>query len=155
MTPDDAPLTIEWMVRHYGFERDEVQTWVRDLHFNWKLSVKAMDDRGEVIGLLNMSDYRIEQETRQILLDAPELLARLNRLRYTAVFSFIVEEHYRGTPLNYDMIMSILPEVKAQYDFIFIPVMHHLKTHDYWKRWGATEFYRDNECVYYKLMTNH
>lgn len=152
MTPDDAPLTIDWMVKQYGFDRAEVESWVRDLHFNWPLSVKAMDAEGRVIGLLNMSDYRIEEETPQILIDAPELLASLNSLRYTAVFSFIVAEPYRGTRLNYDMIMSVMPELKAQYDFIFIPVLHRLKTHQYWKRWGATEFYRDKDCVCYKLL---
>ncbi len=67
MTPDDAPLTVEWMVRQYGFDRTEVEAWVRDLHFNWPLSVKAVDDKGDVIGLLNMSDYRIEEETAQIV----------------------------------------------------------------------------------------
>lgn len=152
MTPADAPLTVDWMVRQYGFDHAEVETWVRDLHFNWPLSVKAMDAEGNVIGLLNMSDYRIEEETPQILVDAPDLLANLNSLRYTAVFSFIVAEPYRGTRLNYDMLMSIMPELRARYDFIFIPVLHRLKTHQYWKRWGATEFYRDPECVYYKLL---
>ena len=151
MTPADAPLTIDWMVREYGFDRAEVETWVRDLHFNWLLSVKAVDEAGEVIGLLNISDYRIEEETEQILTDAPQLLASLNAQRYTAVFSFIVAENYRGTRLNYDMLMSIMPELKSRYDFLFIPVMHRLKTHAYWQRWRATEFYRDSNCVYYKL----
>ena len=151
MTPADAPLTIDWMVREYGFDRAEVETWVRDLHFNWPLSVKAVDDDGKVIGMLNMSDYRIEEETEQILTDAHELLASLNAQRYTAVFSFIVAPEYRGTRLNYDMLMSIMPELKSHYDFLFIPVMHRLKTHAYWQRWGATEFYRDSTCVYYKL----
>ena len=151
MTPDDAPLTVEWMVRQYGFDRAEVEAWVRDLHFNWPLSVKAIDDKGDVIGLLNMSDYRIEEETAQIKKDNPELLAQLNSQRYTAVFSFIVGEDYRGTRLNYDMLMEIMPELKANYDFIFIPVLHRLKTHTYWQRWGAREFYRDADCVYYQL----
>ena len=151
MTAADAPLTVDWMVRQYGFDRAEVEEWVRNLHFNWPLSVKAVDAEGEVIGLLNMSDYRIEEETSQILVDAPELLASLNNRRYIAVFSFIVAEAYRGTRLNYDMLMSIMPELRAHYDFIFIPVMHHLKTHQYWQRWGATEFYRDHACIYYKL----
>ena len=151
MNPNDAPLTIDWMVRQYGFNRAEVESWVQNLHFNWPLSVKAMDNEGRIIGLLNMSDYRIEEETPQIIVDAPELLASLNSCRYTAVFSFIVAEPYRGTRLNYDMIMSVMPELKSQYDFIFIPVLHRLKTHQYWKRWGATEFYRDKECVCYKL----
>ncbi len=151
MTPADAPLTVDWMVRQYGFDRAEVETWVRDLHFNWPLSVKAIDNDGKVIGLLNMSDYRIEEETEQILKDAPELLASLNAQRYTGVFSFIVAPEYRGTRLNYDMLTSIMPELKSRYDFIFIPVMHRLKTHAYWQRWGATEFYRDAESVYYKL----
>ncbi len=151
MTQTDAPLTVDWISRQYGFDRDEVENWVRYLHFNWQLSVKAVDSKGDVIGLLNMSDYRIEDETAQIRKDNPELLATLNRMRYTAVFSFIVREDYRGTRLNYDMLMSVMPELKARYDFIFIPVMHRLKTHAYWQRWGATEFYRDSESVYYKL----
>ena len=151
MTSADAPLTVDWMVRQYGFDRAEVEAWVRDLHFNWPLSVKAVDADGKVIGLLNMSDYRIEEETPQILADTPTLLASLNARRYTAVFSFIVAEPYRGTRLNYDMLLAIMPELRARYDFIFIPVLHRLKTHRYWQRWGATEFYRDAECVYYKL----
>ena len=151
MTPEDAPLAVDWMVRQYGFDRAEVEDWVQNLHFNWPLSVKALDENGNVIGLLNMSDYRIEEETPQILKDQPELIKSLNAQRYIAVFSFIVAEKYRGTRLNYDMLMSIIPELKANYDFIFIPVLHHLKTHQYWQRWGAKEFYRDEECVYYKL----
>lgn len=151
MTPADAPLTVEWMVREYGFDRAEVEAWVRDLHFNWPLSVKAVDDAGNVIGLLNLSDYRIEEETPQIMTDAPGLLVSLNAQRYTAIFSFIVAQEYRGTRLNYDMLMSVMPQLKAGYDFIFIPVMPRLKTHAYWKRWGATEFYRDQDCVCYLL----
>lgn len=151
MTPADAPLTVEWMVREYGFDRAEVEAWVRDLHFNWPLSVKAVDDAGNVIGLLNLSDYRIEEETPQIMTDAPGLLVSLNAQCYTAIFSFIVAQEYRGTRLNYDMLMSVMPQLKAGYDFIFIPVMHRLKTHAYWKRWGATEFYRDQDCVCYLL----
>ena len=151
MTEDDASLTVDWMVRQYGFDRTEVESWVQNLHFNWPLSVKALDEDGHVVGLLNMSDYRIEEETPQILKDQPELIKSLNAQRYTAVFSFIVAEKYRGTRLNYDMLMSIMPELKANYDFIFIPVLHRLKTHQYWQRWGAKEFYRDEDCVYYKL----
>lgn len=154
MTIEDAPLTVDWMVRQYGFERAEVVDWVRNLHFNWPLSVKAVEDKGSVIGLLNMSDYRIEEETRQIQIDEPELLAELNARRYVAVFSFIVAEPYRGTRLNYDMLQSVMPDLKENYDFIFIPVLHRLKTHQYWQRWGATEFFRDAECVYYKLELN-
>ncbi len=152
MTEADAPLTVSWMVRQYGFDRCEVDEWVRTLKFNWPLSVKAVDDNGNVIGLLNMSDYRIEEETAQIKKDHPEMLARLNSLRYTAVFSFIVREDYRGTRLNYDMLEEIMPELKSDYDFIFIPVLHCLKTHEYWKRWGAKEFYRDRDGVYYQLL---
>ena len=151
MTPEDAPLTVDWMVGQYGFDRREVEGWVRGLHFNWPLSVKALDERGAVVGLLNMSDYRIEEESEQIVREKPDLLAAMNARRYTAVFSFIVAPEYRGTRLNYDMLMSIMPELKANYDFVFIPVLHWLKTHQYWQRWGAREFYRDDECVYYQL----
>ena len=151
MTPADAPLTVDWMVRQYGFDRREVEGWVRDLHFNWPLSVKAISECGNVIGLLNMSDYRIEEETPLIAVEQPELLAAMNAQRYTAVFSFIVAPQYRGTGLNYDMLMSIMPELKVGFDFVFVPVMHRLKTHQYWQRWGAREFYRDADCVYYRL----
>ncbi len=154
MSPADAKLTEDWLVRQYGFERSDVKWWIENLHFNWPLSVKALDDNGKVVGLLNMSDYRIDEETEQIRHDEPALLDSLNSLRYTAVFSFIVAEEYRGTRLNYDMIMSIMPELQA-YDFVFIPVLHRLKTHQYWQRWGAREFYRDAECVYYLLPMQH
>ena len=151
MTEDDSSLTVDWMVRQYGFDRAEVESWVQNLHFNWPLSVKALDENGNVMGLLNMSDYRIEEETPQILKDKPELIKSLNAQRYIAVFSFIVTEKYRGTRLNYDMLMSIMPELKTKFDFIFIPVLHRLKTHQYWQRWGAKEFYRDADSVYYQL----
>lgn len=151
MTSGDAPLTVDWMVRQYGFDRPEVEGWVRELHFNWPLSVKAVDGQGAVIGLLNMSDYRIEEETAQIAIEKPDMLASLNAQRYMAVFSFIVAPEYRGSRLNYDMLMSIMPELKSKYDFVFVPVLHRLKTHRYWQRWGAVEFYRDADCVYYRL----
>ena len=151
MTEQDAPLTVDWMVRQYGFDHAEVESWVQELRFNWPLSVKALDGDGHVVGLLNMSDYRIEEETPQILTDEPQLIKSLNAQRYIAVFSFIVAEKYRGTRLNYDMLMTIMPELKAKYDFIFIPVLHRLKTHQYWQRWGAKEFYHDEDCVCYKL----
>ena len=150
MTAADAAETVRWMVRQYGFDAAEVEDWVAHLHFNWPMSVKAVDGAGETVGLLNMSDYRIEEETAQMAVEQPELLARLNGLRYIAVFSFIVAEEYRGTRLNYDMIMSLWPDLQG-YDFVFIPVMHRLKTHRYWQRWGAVEFYRDEMSVYYML----
>ena len=151
MTEQDAPLTVDWMVRQYGFDHAEVESWVQELRFNWPLSVKALDGDGHVVGLLNMSDYRIEEETPQILTDEPQLIKSLNAQRYIAVFSFIVAEKYRGTRLNYEMLVSIMPELKTKFDFIFIPVLHRLKTHQYWQRWGAKEFYHDEDCVDYKL----
>ena len=151
MTAGDAPLTVDWMVRQYGFDRAEVEDWVANLHFNWPLSVKALDPQGRVVGLLNMSDYRIEEESPLIAKEKPELLRKLTAQCYTAVFSFIVAPEYRGTRLNYDMLISIMPELRANYDFVFIPVLHRLKTHRYRQRWGATEFYRDADCVYYRL----
>ena len=151
MTPADSQLSVNWMVRQYGFDHAEVESWVQNLHFNWPLSVKALDENGNVIGLLNMSDYRIEEETPQILKEKPALIESLNAQRYIAVFSFIVAEKYRGTRLNYDMLISIMPELRTKFDFIFIPVLHRLKTHQYWQRWGAKEFYHDEDCVCYKL----
>ena len=150
MAATDATETVEWMTRQYGFDAAEVRDWVAHLHFNWPMSVKAVDETGATVGLLNMSDYRIEEETAVMTRENPRLLARLNALHYIAVFSFIVAEPFRGTRLNYDMVMSLWDDLQA-YDFVFIPVMHHLKTHSYWKRWGAVEFFRDEMSVYYML----
>ena len=150
MTAADAPETVRWMTRQYGFDPAEVAEWVEHLHFNWGMSVKAVDAEGVTVGLLNMSDYRIEEETEVMRRENPDLLARLDALRYIAVFSFIVAEPYRGSRLNYDMIMSLWDDLR-QYDFVFIPVMHRLKTHSYWKRWGAVEFFRDQMSAYYLL----
>lgn len=152
MTPADAGETIEWMTRQYGFDPEEVRWWVTHLHFNWALSVKALDESGQTVGLLNMSDYRIEEETEAIVVEAPELLAQLNAMRYIAVFSFIVAEEYRHvTPLSHEMLMEIWGELEERYDFIFVPVMHRLTTHAFWKRRGAIEFFRDSQSVYYLI----
>ena len=150
MTPADRNITIDWITCQYGFERSVVIDWVDHLHFDWPLSVKAMED-GEVVGLLNMSAYRIEEETPQMKVEQPELLQHLNALKYTSVFSFIVCPRYRHTPLNQRMIMEIWTELVQRFDFVFVPVMHRLETHQYWKRRGACEFYRDRESVYYML----
>ncbi len=150
MAATDATETVEWMTRQYGFDAAEVRDWVAHLHFNWPMSVKAVDETGATVGLLNMSDYRIEEETAVMTRENPGLLAQLNALHYIAVFSFIVAEPFRGTRLNYDMVMSLWDDLQA-YDFVFIPVMHHLKTHSYWKRWGSVEFFRDEMSVYYML----
>lgn len=151
MTPADAEETTDWITRQYDFSHDEVADWVAQLHFNWPLSVKAVDNQGATVGLLNMSDYRIGEETPQMALDEPGLLARLDALRYVAVFSFIVAPPFRHTPLNYRMLMAIWPELEADCDFLFVPVMHRLATHSYWRRWGAVEFYRDGQSVYYMI----
>ena len=151
MTPADSGETIEWITHQYCFNRDEVASWVEHLHFNWPLSVRAVDENGKTVGLLNMSDYRIEDETSAIADEQPDLLRRLNAMRYTAVFSFIVAEPYRHTPLNHRMIMDIWDELEQCYDFLFVPVMHHLKTHQYWKRRGAVEFFRDKTSIYYLI----
>ena len=149
----DKEETCQWMCRQYGFEWDTAWHWLSHLHINWPLSVKAVDQDGRTIGLLTMSDYRIEEETEQMAHDAPELLQRLNQFSYTAVFSFIVSPDRKGTRLNYDMLQCIMPRL-ARYDFIFIPVMHHLKTHEYWQRWGACLFYQDADCKYYLIANN-
>ncbi len=151
-TPSNSEETCEWMCRQYGFEKSTVDSWMKELHINWPLSVRAVS-HGQTIGYLTMSDYRIEEETEAILRDRPALLADLNRFRYTAVFSFIVAPDRKGSRLNYDMLMNIMAELR-HYDFVFIPVMHHLKTHQYWQRWGARLFYEDSNCKYYLLPFN-
>ena len=47
--------------------------------------------------------------------------------------------------------MDIWDELEHRYDFLFVPVMHHLKTHQYWKRRGAVEFFRDKMSIYYLI----
>lgn len=148
----DKEETCTWMCRQYGFEWEPTMQWLTHLHINWPLSVRARQD-DNTIGLLTMSDYHIEEETEVMQQEQPELLAALNQYRYTAVFSFIVAPDHKGTKLNYDMLMNVMPELK-QYDFIFVPVMHQLKTHTYWKRWGALFFYQDAISKYYLIPHN-
>lgn len=150
-TPDDSEETIEWITRQYQFERKEVESWVRDLRFNWNMSVKAVDMEGNTVGLLNMSDYRVEEETEDILRDKPELVRTLGNMNSIAVFSFIVAEEYRHTTLNHQMLSQIWNDLQHRYDFLFVPVMHRLQTHSYWMRRGAREFYRDSQSVYYLI----
>lgn len=149
-TEADSYLTVDWITRQYGFERKDVEYWVQNLHFNWGMSVKAVDKNGCVVGLLNMSDYHVEEETEQILEDQPALVDAMGQLKSIAVFSFIVSEPFRHTPLNHLMLADLTADLQG-YDFIFVPVMHRLTTHQYWQRRGAREFYRDAQSVYYMI----
>ena len=51
------------------------------------------------------------------------------------------------------MVMSLDEDLK-KYDFVFVPVQHQLKTHDYWKRWGGIFFYEDDESKFYIIPKN-
>lgn len=149
----DKMEMAHFMSDQFQLPFDEILGYLETLHMNWGLSVKALDDEGKTIGFLTISDYSIEEETESIKDDNPCLLQALNKLNYISVFSFVVDPKYRGTQLNYDMLMSIMGELK-NYDFIFVPVMHSLKTHDYWKRWGAIQFYEDHESKFYAIPNN-
>lgn len=126
-----------------------------------KLTIYALEDsqaqalssfKAEVKPMRDLYDY-IYRRTDLAMLQGGHLQAKRNHVNRFKADNPDFE--YRGTRLNYDMLMSIMPELRSRYDFIFIPVMHRLKTHAYWQRWGATEFYRDSECVYYLLSKEH
>lgn len=148
----DKDEACKQISEEFGDPTEEVMGYLNELSINWPLSVKAVDN-GKTVGFLLMSDYRIEEETEQIKEDKPELLNDLNELKYTAIFAFLVNKAYRGTKLNVDMVKEVKPYMK-DYDFIFIPVRHELKTHDYWKRWGALCFYEDKESKFYLIPQN-
>ncbi|MBR1851239.1 MAG: hypothetical protein IJ789_07715 [Bacteroidales bacterium] len=149
-TEADLAETHRWMVAQYGFSEAEVDDWLHNYQIDWPLSVRAVDNEGHTLGLLTMSSYRIEQEAETMPDEAPQLLAELDAMRYTSVFSFIVAPQMRGSRLNYDMFSTVLADLEG-YDFVFIPVMHHLLTHTYWRRWGARLFFEDRFCKYYLL----
>lgn len=149
----DKEEMCQWMSKQFDAPYEEIMGYLNDLQINWGLSVKALDSRGNTIGFLTMSDYNIEDETEQILTDAPDLLNELNQFDYVSGFSFIVAPEYRGSRLNYDMLNSIQSELDKK-DFIFIPVQHHLRTHNYWRRFGAICFYQDDESKYYIIPKN-
>ena len=149
----DKSEMCQWISDQFKDPFDEVMGFLEELSINWGMSVKAVDENGKTIGFLTLSDYRIEDETEKIKEDNPRLLKALNELNYISFFSFIVTPQYRGTKLNYDMIMSLEEDLK-KYDFVFVPVQHHLNTHDYWKRWGGILFYEDDESKFYAIPKN-
>ena len=149
----DKNEMCQWISDQFNDPFDEVMGFLEELSINWGMSVKALDEEGKTIGFLTLSDYRIEEETEKIKEDNPCLLKALNKLNYISFFSFIVAPEYRGTKLNYDMIMSLEEDLK-KYDFVFVPVQHQLKTHDYWKRWGGIQFYEDDESKFYAIPKN-
>ena len=50
-----------------------------------------------------------------------------------------------------DNIVHITKSVKALDRNGDVVGLYHLKSHQYWQRWGAKEFYGDADCVCYKL----
>lgn len=149
----DKEEVCRWWSETFGDSYETVMEWLTNLSMNWELSVKAVDENGETAGFLIMSDYNIEDETESIVNDEPELLNDLNKLKYIGGFGFVISPKYRGSSLHLKMIRD-LADVYKNYDFIFIPVRHELRTHNYWKRMGAIFFYQDEESKYYLIPQN-
>jgi len=149
----DKNEMCQWISDQFNDPFDEVMGYLEELSINWGMSVKALDENDKTIGFLTLSDYKIEEETEKIQEDNSCLLKALNMLNYISFFSFIVAPEYRGTKLNYDMIMSLEEDLK-KYDFVFVPVQHQLESHDYWKRWGGIQFYEDDESKFYAIPKN-
>ena len=144
----DKDEACQWISDEFGDTYEEVMGWFDECSINWYLSAKGLNDKGETAGFLLMSDYNIEDESATIADDEPELLADLNSLNYIAGFAFLINPKYRGTRLHYQMLRKLY-DVYKNYDFIFIPVRHELRTHNYWKHMGAVYFYEDEESKYY------
>ena len=150
---NDKNEMCEWISKQFNDPFDVVMEYLNTCSINWDLSVKASDKDGKTIGYLTISDYHIEDETETIKEANPSLLEKLNSLNYISGFSFIVAKEWRGTMVHKQMLQFVLDDVK-KYDFIFIPVRHELKTHNYWKRFGAIEFYEDEESKFYAIPFN-
>ena len=116
MTPADSGETIEWITRQYCFNRDEVASWVEKLHFNWPLSVKAVDENGKTVGLLNMSDYRIEEETSVIADEQPDLLQRVfGQGKMSIVYRI------ERSPHHSDFLHSLLFPCRFYISLLYLP----------------------------------
>lgn len=149
----DKNEMCEWISRQFEDPFDEVMGYLNELSINWEMSVKALDENDNTVGFLTMSDYRIQEETEKIQKENPKLLEKLNSMNYISGFSFIIAEEHRGTELNRMILNYIYHDLKG-YDFVFVPVRHELRTHNYWKRFGAVEFYEDDESKFYAIPLN-
>ena len=139
-----------------------------------ELIQELLDDSIGDLTLIGLEDSQVVQLSARLCrlarprtLNSPLELARFHKAKRLKELSTNIEPVrdqydyiYRRTDLatlhgrHLDAKRNHIHRFRAEhpdFDFIFIPVLHRLKTHQYWQRWGAKEFYRDEDCVCYKL----
>lgn len=149
----DKNEMCQWISDQFQDPFDEVMSFLEELSINWGMSVKALDEDGKTVAFLTMSDYRIEEETEKIKVENPRLLEELNKLNYISGFSFIISPQHRNFVLSKQIFKEIMSDL-MKYDFVFVPVRHELKTHNYWKHFGGICFYEDDESKFYAIPFN-
>lgn len=122
-----------------GFTAEWFYKYVLETGLNAKCSALAVSTNGSVEGSCIVTE---EEFPYEILNKKNPLLSKqLQEMEYKCISLLVVKPQYRGGKLNFELVTKVLNELKYNgCEWAYIQVLHHLKTHDYWKRYGAIEF---------------
>lgn len=110
----------------------------------------AIENNGGVAGACIATDE--EFPFQELSKKDMKLAKQLYQMKYKCVSVLAVKPQYRGSKLNYELVTNVLDKFKQEgSDWAYIQVLHHLKTHDYWKRYGSVEVLDYNGVKHYAL----
>lgn len=111
---------------------------------------------GDVVGACVVTKETIEEACEEpsetLIKKMPGFYGVISNMRYLCISVLAVDREYRGGQLNYELVGRCVDKLRSiGCEWVYVQVMHKLKTHDYWKRWGAVEFFENEESKHYAL----
>lgn len=126
----------------------EAAYYLRNIGLDYRNSVKLVDKRTNMIyGLLLFGTNTIQKGT-PIHFENPLLNNALSSLKQVNGIAFILDERLRGMHFDMKMLYYNIDYLK-QYDVVWCGVDSSLKSHNYWKRLGFSEFLTTPNVQFY------
>ena len=133
-----------------GYTADWFYKYILGTGLNAKCSALAVSTSGDIEGGCIVT----EEEFPYGILNKkkPQLSKQLQEMKYKCISVLAVKPQYRGGKLNFKLVTNVLNKLKHNgCEWVYIQVLHYLKTHDYWKRYGAIEFLDTEGVKHYML----
>lgn len=123
--------------------------YLADIGVIIKESVKFYDpDTGKIYGLLVFGRQDINNGIYRFMERQNVLSNMVSNCKQLQGAAFIIDERLRGLGLDKAMLYYNLPFIE-KHELVWCGVDKNLKTHNYWKRLGFTEFHSDEVARFY------
>ena len=131
-----------------GFSPEWFYKYIIGTGLNPECSVLAVTSNNDIIGACIVTEEEFPFE----LLKNKNLSQILENNKYKCISVLAVKPEFRGGKLNYEIVTKTINNLISEgCQWAYIQVFTFLKTHEYWKRYGAVEVLDSEGVKHYVL----